>query len=187
MIFLSWPFNVSKKHMAINKDKKTEILSKLGDLLKTAESLVFVKFKGVKVNDQNAMRKSLREQGVGYYVAKKTLVKRALLDAKIEGTLPELEGEMAVAYSKDAVAPAKGIAEFVKKFKDVLGIAGGILEGRYLAVAEVEALSKIPSREVLLGKLVNVMNAPIQGFVRTLNEVPSSFVRTLDAVAKNRS
>ncbi|MFA6006695.1 MAG: 50S ribosomal protein L10 [Candidatus Paceibacterota bacterium] len=173
--------------MAINKEKKTEILATLAEMLKDAQSLVFVKFKGVKVNDQNAMRKSLREQGVGYYVAKKTLVKRALLDAKIEGTLPELEGEMAVAYSTDAVAPAKGIAEFVKKFKDVLGVAGGMLEGRYLAIAEVEALAKIPSREQLLGKLVNVMNAPIQGFVRTLNEVPGSFVRVLDGVSKTKN
>jgi len=173
--------------MAIRKEKKTEILAKLQELLKEAESLVFVKFKGVKVNDQNAMRKSLREAGVGYYVAKKTLVKKALDGAKITGTLPELEGEIAVAYSKDAVAPAKGIAEYVKKFKDILGVAGGMLEGRYLAVAEVEALSKIPSREVLLGKLVNVMNAPIQGFVSTLNEVPTSFVRTLDAVAKSKN
>lgn len=170
--------------MAIRKEKKTEILAKLQELLKEAESLVFVKFKGVKVNDQNAMRKSLREAGVGYYVAKKTLVKRALGDAKITGTLPELEGEIAVAYSKDAVAPAKGVAEYVKKFKDILGIAGGMLEGRYLAVAEVQALSQIPSREVLLGKLVNIMNAPIQGFVGTLNEVPSSFVRTVNAIAQ---
>ena len=173
--------------MAIKKEKKSEILSKLGEILKGAESLVFVKFKGVKVNDQNAMRKSLREGGVGYYVAKKTLVKRALTDAKIAGTLPELEGEIAVAYGIDAVAPAKGIAEFVKKFKEVLGIAGGMLEGRYLDIAEVESLSKIPSREVLLGKLVNVLNAPIQGFVSTLNEVPGSFVRVLHAVAKSKN
>lgn len=173
--------------MAITKDKKKEILASLADLMKDAGSLVFVKFKGLKVNDQNAMRKALREQGVGYYVAKKTLVKRALADAKIEGNLPELEGEIAVAYSTDAVAPAKGIAEFAKKFKEMLAIAGGMLEGKYLAAAEVEALSKIPSREVLLGKLVNVMNAPIQGFVSTLNEVPGSFVRTLDAVAKTKN
>jgi len=173
--------------MAITKNKKEEILTKIRDLLKGAGSLVFVKFKGVKVNDQNEMRKALREQGVGYYVAKKSLIKRALSDAKIEGSLPELDGEVAIAYGKDAVAPAKGIAEFAKKFKDILSIAGGMLDGRYLAMPEVVALSDIPSREVLLGKLVNVMNAPIQGFVRTLNEVPSSFVRTLDAVAKSKN
>ncbi|MFA5987436.1 MAG: 50S ribosomal protein L10 [Candidatus Paceibacterota bacterium] len=173
--------------MAKNRNQKAEIQKTLKDKISSAVSTVFVTFSGLFVNDSNQMRKSLKKDGIGYGVVKKSLLKRALTDAAVAGDAPKLNGEIAVAYGADAVAPAKTIAEFAKKFKGKLTISGGVLENRYLSAEEVVALAKIPSREVLYGKLVNVMNGPIQGFVGTLNGVTRDFVVVLNQIAKTKS
>jgi large subunit ribosomal protein L10 len=86
--------------MAITRQKKEEIVAKVSDSLKKAKTLVFANFKGLTVAEQNEMRKALRAQNVGYTVAKKTLIKRALDTASYAGTLPELEGEIALVQAK---------------------------------------------------------------------------------------
>lgn len=157
--------------MPLKKEQKKEISKSISDKISSAESTVFVKFGQLTVADSNAMRKNLRDQGVGYVVSKKTLLKRALADSKIAGELPVLEGQISIAYGKDSVLPAKLVAEFQAKFKDRLAIVGGILSGKYMGAVEMVALSKIPSREVLLSKLLNVMNAPIQGLAIALDKI----------------
>lgn len=176
-----------KIKMAISKQKKTETLEALKKAIKGAESVVFVNFHGLKVTDTVALRRALTGKQVGYRVAKKTLIQLALKDAGITGEVPELAGEIAIAYGADAVMPVKEISEFAKKHKENIAVVGGILEGAYLSPLQMKDLAKIPSREILLGKLVNVMNAPIQGFVGTLNAVPASFVRVVDAIAKSKA
>lgn len=170
--------------MAISKQKKAETLDVLKTEIKGAESVVFVNFHGLKVPDTVALRRALRAKGIGYHVAKKTLIKLALKDAGITGDLPELAGEIAIAYGTDAVMPVKEITEFRKKHKENIAVVGGILEGAYLSPIQMADLAKTPSREVLLGKLVNVMYSPVQGLVATMNAVPASFVRVLDAIAQ---
>lgn len=172
--------------MAISKQKKVEIYEKVAEKIKGSESVVFVNFHGLKTQESDVLRNSLRAKGLGYLVAKKSLVRRALEDAKIEGVMPDLDGEVAMAYGADAVLPAKEMADAEKNYKDRFRVLGGLLESKYLTLAEVKALAKTPSREVLLGKLVNVMYAPVSGFVRTLDAVPSSFVRVLDQIAKQK-
>ena len=121
--------------MAITKAKKVEIVDKIADGLKDAASVVFVHFKGLSVADTAVMRKSLREQGIGYFVAKKTLMRRALTDQGYEGTIPELPGEIAIAWGKgDATLAAREIYGHGKKYKDaVLSIVGGIFDGKFVA------------------------------------------------------
>src|SRR3989344_2577807 len=98
--------------MAITKAKKVDIVSKLSDSFSKATSVVFLKFGKLSVADTSLMRKSLKADGTTYYVAKKTLIKRALADKGVTGELPELTGEVAVAWSAtDATAPARGIYE----------------------------------------------------------------------------
>lgn len=157
--------------MPLKKEQKKVILDSLTENIGGAESTVFVKFGGLTVADSNAMRASLREKGVGYSVSKKTLLKKALAGNKISGEMPALEGQVAVAYGKDSILPAKSIAEFQSKLKDKLAIVGGILSGKYLNAPEMIALSKIPSREVLLSQLLNIMNAPVRGFVIALDQI----------------
>src|SRR5690606_9763283 len=108
---------------------------------------------------------------VSYTVAKKTLTKRALEAEKFEGSLPELPGEFALAWGDDAVAPARGVYEFQKKFPDSLNITGGVFEDRFMSASEMTEIAQIPSLDVLRGKFVNIINSPIQRVAVALNEI----------------
>ncbi len=156
--------------MAITKAKKVDILARLGEVKDTADSIVFVHYKGLSVADTTTMRKELREKGVGMFVAKKTLMKRAF-DGVYTGEMPTLDGEIAVAYSADPMAPAQNMKEFSTKFKEKITIEGGVFQGVYKSKAEMIEIASIPSLHVLRGMFVNVINSPIQGFVVALNAI----------------
>ncbi len=156
--------------MAITKAKKQDILAKLETVRDSSESIVFVHYNGLTVADTTAMRKDLREKGVGYFVAKKTLMKKAF-GTNFTGEMPNLEGEIAVAYSADAIAPAQNIKEFADKFKKNISIAGGVFQGVYKSQDEMIEIASIPPLQVLRGMFVNVINSPIQGFVIALDAI----------------
>ena len=158
--------------MAITKQKKVEITAKIADAVKDAASIAFVHFKGLSVADTSAMRRSLRANGVGYYVAKKTLIKRVLGEQGYAGTLPELPGEIALVWSKDdATAPARDVYEIGKKHKDSLTIVGGVWEGKFADALAMNAIATIPPLPVLRGMFVNVLNSPIQGMAIVLDQI----------------
>lgn len=157
--------------MAISKEKKGEILNKLVGIVKDSATLVFVRFHKLPAKDTTNMRRALREKGVGYFVAKKTLVRRALDGASIEGTMPELEGEVAVAYSVDQIAPAQSVREFEKQFAEQMSILGGVFGGVYKDKAAMTEIASIPGLQVLRGMFANVINSPIQGLVVALNGI----------------
>jgi len=160
--------------MPRTKIEKKEILEKVEGIVKDAESLVFVNFHGLKVGDTVEVRRKLRNEGVGFFVAKKTLTRKALENTKtksISGTMPELAGELGLAYGKDLIAPAREIYEFQKKFKGNITILGGVFEGKYMSQAEMMAIALIPSENTLRAMFVNVINSPIQGFVMALSEI----------------
>lgn len=156
--------------MAITKAKKSEILAKLDGIKKEADSLVFVHYKGFGGKDATAMRAALRKEGVGYVVAKKTLIKRAF-DGMYEGEMPALEGEIAVAYSADALAPAQNVKEFTGKFKDSLSIVGGVFQGVYKSQSEMIEIASIPALPVLRGMFAQLINSPRQRFAVVLSKV----------------
>lgn len=156
--------------MAITKEKKQDILAKLEGIKNDAAAIVFVRFNEVTGHDMTAMRATMREEGVGYFVAKKTLMKRAF-DGAYEGEMPELEGEIAIAYATDAIAPAQQIKAFAGQHKDKISIAGGVFQGVYKDAAEMTEIASIPPLPVLRGMFVNVINSPIQGLVLGLNAI----------------
>jgi large subunit ribosomal protein L10 len=156
--------------VAITKAKKTDILAKLETIKKESDSIVFVNFKGVSVSDTSAMRKKLREEGVGYFVAKKTLIKRAFGDT-FTGEMPQLDGEIAVAYSSDAIAPAQNVKEFAKKHKEAIAIAGGVFQGVFKNKAEMTEIASIPPLQVLRGMFAQLLNSPRQRFAVVLDKV----------------
>lgn len=156
--------------MAITKAKKETILSKLEGVKNDSDAIVFVQFNGLNVKNSTAMRDTLREQGVGYFVAKKTLMKRAFAGS-FEGEMPPLDGEIAVAYSTDAITPAQQMKEFSGKYKDKLTIVGGVFQGVYKDAAEMTEIASIPSLQILRGMFANVINSPIQGLVLGLNAI----------------
>lgn len=156
--------------MAITKDQKKEILEKLKNIAKK-ESVVFINFHGLPVNETSEMRSKLLDSGVSYYVAKKTLTERAFSEAKIDGEFPELNGELAMVYADDLTAPAREIFTFQKQFDGKVDIQGGVFENRFLSKAEMEEIALIPGHDTLKGMFVNVINSPIQGLVMSLKAI----------------
>ncbi len=156
--------------MAVTKAKKQETLAKLEAVKKDADSIVFVNYKGLSVADTTAMRSKLRADGVNYFVAKKTLMKRVFGEG-YTGTMPDYEGELAVVYSKDAILPAQSMKEFAGKYKENVAILGGVFQGVWKTKAEMIEIASIPSLQVLRGMFVNVINSPIQGLVIGLKAI----------------
>jgi large subunit ribosomal protein L10 len=154
----------------LQKSKKVEMIKDFEGAIKGSESMVFVNFHGLKVSDETNLRRSLRAEGVNYKVGRKTLLKRALL-GKAEGVIPELTGEVAVAYSKDQTASAREIYNFQKTHKGILEIIGGIFEGKFLGKEAMMEIAMIPSREVLYAQFVNLINSPIQRFAVVLDQI----------------
>jgi len=157
--------------VALNKTEKKEVVEKVSEILEKSNSVVFANYHGLTVDEVSQMRRVLRKAGVGYRVAKKSLAKKALEGKKIEGTLPDMPGQIGFAYSEDLIAPAREIFQAGKKYQDKISIVGGIFEGKYMSKAEMIELAKIPSRETLLGMFVNIINSPIQGLVIGLDAI----------------
>jgi large subunit ribosomal protein L10 len=157
--------------MAITKQKKEEILEKVSGIAKSAKTIVFANFKGLSVNDQTQMRRALRAQEIGYTVAKKSLVSRAMNAAGFEGSAPELEGEVSLVYGADELAPAREFATFVKKFPEALSFAGGVFGGKFMSKEEIIGIAAIPGMETLRAMFAQVINSPRQRFAVVLSKV----------------
>lgn len=159
--------------MAITKDKKVEIVAKLADAFKEASSVAFVGFTKLTVADSSKMRAELADAGVQLYVAKKTLIRKALEKSSYAGTFPELPGEIAVAWTNgdDVTAPTRGVYAFGKKLKGVLTLLGGVFENSFIDALGATAVATIPPLPVLRGMFVNVINSPIQGLVVALDKI----------------
>ena len=155
--------------MAITKQKKAEIVEKVQAIVKKAKTLVFANFRGLTVAEQNEMRKALRTQNIGYTVAKKSLIRRGLETAGYEGQAPELEGEIALAWGQDELAPARELAVFVKKFPEHLAFAGGVFGGKYVGKDEITSISAIPGLDALRAQFAQLINSPLARFAVVLN------------------
>ncbi len=157
--------------MARTKVQKKEIIEQLKTIMDGAKSLVFVNVHGLKVSDSTIMRRALRAEGVSFFVAKKTLTSIALKDKGYTGTQPELVGEFGLAYGTDLVAPARGVYEFQKKYKDNVAIVGGVFENAFMDKEQMTVIASIPPVKTLYSMFVNVINSPIQGLVIALDQI----------------
>jgi len=155
--------------MAISREKKQETLKKLTDIVGGSESVVFVNFHGLNVTETNALRNDLRESKIGYLVAKKSLLRKVL--EKVKGDELSLEGELSLAYGKDALDPARKIFSFQQKFKEKLYIMGGIFEGSLISKEKMTEIAQIPSQKILYAQFVNLINSPIQRLVVGLSKI----------------
>lgn len=157
--------------MAITKQKKEEIFADLKDATSKAGSIVFVNFHGLNVRDVSELRKTLAAQGISYKVAKKTLVGKALDEAGITGSRPALDGEIAIAWSDDVLAPAREVYTFAKSHEGKLSLVGGVFEKTYKDMNEMTAIATIPSLNTLRAQFVMLINSPIQGLVMAMSEI----------------
>jgi large subunit ribosomal protein L10 len=157
--------------MALTKEKKQSVQAKVADALACSQSVVFVQSKGLSVGDTQEMRASMKKEGVSYYVAKKTLVQRALDAASYTGERPVFAGELAIAYGDDLVAPAREVQQFVKSTKEKVVILGGVFDGTYMDAAAMTEIASIPSRHTLYAQFVNIINSPLQKMVVALDKI----------------
>lgn len=176
--------------MPKTKQQKQEILQNLKEKIGKAKSIVFAGFNSLGVQDNEELRNKLREEHGEYYVAKKTLLERALKEEKIEDVnAKDFEGKVAAIFSyEDEVSAAKIIGEFKKDKEktDKISFISGILENKILSKEEVESLSKIPSKQELYGKLVGSLNSPVSGFVNVLGGNLRNLVGVLKAVSEKK-
>lgn len=170
--------------MAKTKLQKEVILRDLEAKLEKSKAVVFARFNGFTVVDNEALRNQLRSADSEYYVAKKTLMSKALESRSISGfDAKSTDGQLAVIFGYgDEVTPAKLLAPFIKQTEGKIDFVGGILEGRYINKAEVTALATLPSREQLYAQILGSINAPVSGFVNALAGNLRNLVYVLKAI-----
>lgn len=150
---------------------KQPIVDEIAELLNGAQAMVLVDYRGLTVGEDTKLRKSLREGGVTYKVYKNTLIKRAVKGTEFEAVAELLEGPTAIAVSKeDATAPAR-ILYGASKDMPNLEFKGGVVAGTFYDEKMIKVIATIPSREVLLGKLLGSIQSPIANFARVIKQI----------------
>ena len=167
--------------MSLNREEKAVVIEDVSAQVATAQSIIIAEYRGLDVASVTVLRKTARESGVYLRVLKNTLVRRAVAGTPYEELSAQLTGPLIYGISADPVSAAKVLAGFAKT-NEKLVIKGGALPNSPMTQDGVKALATMPSRDELLSKLMGTMQAPITQFVRTLNEVPTKFVRGLAAV-----
>ena len=160
---------------------KAAAIEEIKGQLQHSKLAVLSDYRGLNVAEITDLRRRLREAGADFQVTKNTLLRIAADSVGIAGLDPVLTGPTAVAYGAgDEVALAKLLTEYSKAARS-FSIKGGLLEKKFLLAAQIEELATLPSREVLIGRVVGGMQAPISGLVGVLNGILSSLVYVLDA------
>lgn len=170
----------------MKREEKASIVEELNGKFSKAKIAIVADYRGMSVAKLESLRRELKKSNAEIRVAKNTLLRRAVQGTSFEGIGDFFKGSTAVAISyDDPVAPAKAMTGFVKANPEFV-IRSAAMEGRVLSANDLVALSSLPSREVMLGKLLSVMNEVPTSFVRVLNGVPTKMVYLLNALAEKK-
>lgn len=156
--------------MSLNRSEKQASVEEISALAAKAQSLVLAEYRGIAVGEMTRLRKQARESGVQLRVFKNTLARRAVAGTACEPLAGAMTGPLIYGFSEDAVAAARVINDFAKA-NDKMVIRAGLVNGKALDPAGVKNLASIPSREVLLARLLGVMQAPVSGFAVALGQL----------------
>jgi large subunit ribosomal protein L10 len=167
--------------LSLNLEEKKAVVAEVGEEIAKAQSIILAEYRGLKVGNMTQLRVQARKSGVYLRVLKNTLVRRAVDGTPFSGLASQMVGPLVFGISTDPVAAAKVLNDFAKS-NDKFVIKAGALPNQVMDANGIKALATLPSREELLAKLLGTMQAPVAQFVRTLNEVPTKFVRGLAAV-----
>ncbi|MCK9571880.1 MAG: 50S ribosomal protein L10, partial [Candidatus Omnitrophica bacterium] len=157
------------------------------DIYKSSKGFLVVKYSGVSSPDMSILRKSLKGTGVDMLVVKNSIARRAMKDLGLEQLVPTVETPCGMIFFRDEPVEASKVLCSFNKEKEKLVFAGGYLNEKLLAKEDIVAMSKLPSREVLLTKVVCTLNGPISGLAIVLNQVLKKFVVCLDQVKQKRT
>lgn len=170
----------------MDRDTKTRLVSELNETFSRAKFAVVADYRGLKVTELEKLRNSLRENKAQIQVAKNTLLRLAVKGTTYESLSDSFSGTTAVAVSfEEPVGTSKALTAFAKDF-NAFSIRAACLSGKLLSADDVLALSKLPSREELLAKLLGTFNAVPTSFVRVLNAVPQTLVYALTAIKEQK-
>lgn len=172
--------------MGLNLEQKKAVVAEVGAQVAKAQTIVLAEYRGIEVGDMTKLRAKARASGVYFRVLRNTLARRAVADTPFAGLAVQMSGPLAYGISTDPVAAAKVMHEYAKA-NDKFVIRGGAMPNVVMGPKDVANLASMPSRDELLAKLLGTMQAPIATFVRTLNEVPGRFVRTVAAVRDSKA
>ena len=167
--------------MSLNRNEKAAVVTDVSAQVARSQTLALAEYRGLTVEHLNKLRREARDKGVYLHVLKNTLARRAVAGTPFEVAQGAMVGPLIYGFSEDAVAAAKVISDFAKT-NDKFVIKAGAMPNFIMSAKDVGNLASMPSRDELLSKLLGTMQAPIAQFVRTLNEVPTKFVRGLAAV-----
>jgi len=167
--------------LGLNLEQKQAVVGEIAAQLGKAQSVIVAEYRGLDVGAVTDLRSRARKAGLYLRVLKNTLARRAVKGTPFEKLSEQMVGPLMYGISQDPVAGAKVLQAFAKENEKFV-IRGGAMPNQLMSVTEVKALAALPSRDELLAKLVGTMQAPIVKLVRTMNEVPGKFVRTLAAV-----
>lgn len=165
--------------------QKIDAVAELRERIKNHQIAIMTKYVGINAGQVTELRRRLRDQKVELKVYKNTLARRVLDELGLGDAAQYMDGPTAWAFSQDPVAPSKIFREFAKDVPKV-ELNGGILSGKVLNKAQIEALADLPSREVLLGQVVGTIAAPLRNFVGVLNALPRNLVNVLDQIRKQK-
>ncbi len=168
------------------KPEKEQAVRELVSLLSESQSAIVTDYRGLTVKQLTTLRRRLAEVGAVYHVSKNTLTRRALAEAGKPELGPVLEGPSAIAFTQgDPAEAAKVLAQFARESR-ILALKGGLLGNAALSQAQVAELATLPSRDVMLGMLVGVVQAPIANLVGSLQSMLGGLVFTLQAIADQK-
>lgn len=172
--------------MAKSKQQKEATIDELTDLFTRSKSIVFSNFTGLKVSEANELRSLCRKQNVKYFVAKKTLLKIACEKANVKLDPKAFEGEISTVFGlDDEVTAAKVISDYAKTHQTIK-IIGGFVENKAVSVADVTHLASLPSREVLISRVVGSIKAPLSGLVNVLQGNIRGLVMVLSRIKETK-
>ena len=172
--------------MAVIRPEKVAKIAEVKELLTNSKCTILVDYCGLTVAQDTKLRRAMRQAGIKYSVVKNTFIRIAAQEAGIEGLESFLEKNTAIASSpEDPVAVAKILTDFAKENK-VMTIKAGVLDGKVISAEDIKALASLPSREVLLAKMLGSMMSPISGLANVLQGTIRNFVYVLDAVRKEK-
>ncbi len=162
-------------------EQKKQIVADLKEKIGASVAGVVVNYSGTTVSDDTALRKELRENNVHYFVIKNTLLARAVEGTELEGMKDVLEGTTAIALSaEDHTAAARILCKFAEDHENFT-VKAGFLDGKLVDLDTIDALAKLPSREVLLATVACAFQAPIAAFARAIKAVVDKNGETADA------
>ena len=172
--------------MGLSLEQKQAAVSEVQTRLAGAQAVIVAEYRGLNVERVTQLRSKARKSGVYLRVLKNTLARRAIKGTPFEKLSELMVGPLMYGISQDPVAGAKVLSEFAKENEQFV-IKAGAMPNAVMSVQEIKALAQLPSREQLLATLLGTLQAPMAKLVRTLNEVPGKFVRTLAAYRDKQS